>query len=115
MRTTRRGQTEDQPGERAVHGLDLPEHGHLRGLWRVLRGLVQNLLHVGGHGAEIAALSGAVDLDHGLDVVVRIDRGHRHARDVGDGAERLRRRSRCGDRQVAQRVQVNRLDIAASA
>ena len=82
----------------------------MRGLRRVLGGFVEDLLHVGGDGAEIAALRGAVNLDHRLDVVLRIDRRRRVARLMSAmRAQHLRRRAWRGDRQVAQRVQ--RIDL----
>ena len=56
--------------------LTCPSMATVRGLRRVLGGFVDDLLHVGGDRAEIAALRGAVDLDHRLDVVLRIDRRH---------------------------------------
>ena len=96
---------EEQPAERAVHGLDLAEHDHVGGLRRLVRGVIDDLLHVGRDAAEIAPLRGGVNLNHRLDVVVGVDRRHRHALDVGDGAENLRLCSNRGDRQILQRIE----------
>ena len=54
-----------------------------------LGGFVQNLLHVGRDGAEIASLRGAVNLDERLNVVLRIHSRNGAALEVGESLRAL--------------------------
>ena len=60
---------EREAAERGVHGGDLSAQGHRRALRRILGGVLNELVDIAGHGPEVAALGGGVELVEIYDAV----------------------------------------------
>ena len=74
-----------------VHGADLAAHRYIGAPRHVLAGCLEDALEVARDGAEIAALNGSKNVDHGLDVVVGDHAGAWSGRYGREPAEVLRR------------------------
>ena len=98
-------QPEAEPDEGGVHALHLAAHGDPVAGRQLRAVLGHDLLHLGGHAAEVAALHVGVDVEDGLHVGVADDRGHLAPLEGGQIAEQLRLAGRAGrDGRVHQRV-----------
>ena len=84
----------EQSGERGLHRRHLTANHDARTGRELLLRTVHDAGNVARHAAEIAALCGAVDIDHGLNVVVRHHGVLCSARQRAERTEYLRLRIR---------------------
>ena len=92
----------------AGHGGRLTANGDGRAFGKIGARIVDDLLDVGRHAAEIAILRRRVDIDGAANVVMRDDRVERLGRERREAAKQLRR-LRGGQRQVLERAK--RIDV----
>ena len=101
---------EISPDVGGLHGLDLSANHHFRAARQVLAAVVDDLLDVVGHAAQIAPLHRSVNIDDRLNVVVRDQRHSRRRAGWLPASPELPdlRRSGPGNRdvlKVLQRIQ----------
>ena len=61
---------EPQPDEGGSHRLNLPPHNDGAAAWEFLFGGAHDPLKAFGHGAQVAALDIAININHRLDIVM---------------------------------------------